>query len=215
VSCLLTNLLLAVLVLSAGCGSVRSRIFKPFRGAGLACSLRPPEDMGSDLFLRQRVRAEFAENDRSFDAVLQKKGNILRVVFLAPVAGKAFVIEQRGREVEVISDLGLDLPFPPCRILVDIERTFFPYLSADAVPTGDARRTVAETPGRVVEVWKAGILQERLFYAARDSGHLEMRITYRFKPSTVAVPARVTIEARNPPYRLTVDTLAAEDLRPR
>src|SRR5689334_10629823 len=110
------------------------------RAVALACALiaacgGPPGDPGTldphvgrgvDVMYRQRLTFLQGDEARSFDVVLQLRGDVLTVVALTPFGGRAFSIEQRGSEVTVESASERDLPVPPRRILVDVHRVMLP-----------------------------------------------------------------------------------------
>ena len=86
-----------------------------------------------------------SEGHNTFIAVLQKQGDRLTLVGLAPHGGRGFLLEQIGQEVRFEKFIPVQLRFPPRFILHDIHRTWFP--AAD--PDEDVR--VERENGRILE----------------------------------------------------------------
>ncbi len=97
--------------------------------------LRPPAALGGDWFFRQRVTIRWRQGtddyERSFDAVLQKQGPTLELIALSPMGQPGFIITQVGTEVTMKARAEVALPFPPRFILLDVQRTFFDWLSVE------------------------------------------------------------------------------------
>lgn len=121
--------LVGLLVLaSSGCRSA------PALPRAASVRIRPPADRPGDFQWRQTVAVRYGEEDpRSFDAVLEKTGNELRLVGITPLGTVTFLAEARDTTVRFENRTGRALPFDGSHILLDVQRVFFPWLDGPFV----------------------------------------------------------------------------------
>lgn len=101
-----------------------------------ATHLLPIQSWPVDLGLRQRVRIQWGETPAQaarFDAVLEKKGPVLLLVGLDPLARPGFVLRAEADSIAVSNRSGRALPFEPAHMLADVQRVFYPW-DTKAVP---------------------------------------------------------------------------------
>ncbi len=162
--------------------------------------LAPPSSLGGDFAMEQEVTMTHAQGENVFRAVLQKQGDELVLVGLAPHGGRAFVLTQRGTEVSFESFMPRELPFPPEYILHDIHRAWFK----------DAPGESAEMDGeRVTETIEGDRVTERRY--ERLDGQPEGAIVVSYEggmvpgaPVTEAPPERVVLDNQWFGYRATI-----------
>lgn len=146
-------------------------------GRGYPGHIVPAGEITSDFTAQQQVSGRYREQTFRFRVVLQKRGDVLKVVGLTPFNTKAFLLEQRGVEVTFRPYLEERPPFPPRYILQDIHRTFFFGLPGGPLADGEHR---GEREGeQITERWAGGALQERRF--ARLSGDPPGEIGVRYE----------------------------------
>ena len=80
------------------------------------------EALLGDFLWRERVRYRAEDVEASFEFVVQKHGNTLIVVGLNEFGAKAFVVTQRGLEIDARSLLGPVEIVPPRTALHDLHR---------------------------------------------------------------------------------------------
>ena len=162
--------------------------------------LRPVAALGADVLCRQRVTATWGGESRSFDAVLQTRGETLTLLGLSPLGQVGFVLTLHDGEVSFENRTEMELPFPPRFILLDVQRVFYPWLEPGVLE--------GEVDGeRVVERRRDGALLERTF--TRLDGAPAGAIVVRLEghaPGRVA-PARAELENGWFGYRLSVETV--------
>jgi hypothetical protein len=142
---------------AAGCGGRSHSTPAEYPG-----HLRPPSEVAVSFMLRQHLRARYDGKESSFDAVLQKRGDELVLLGLAPYGGRAFVLTQRGEHYEAEKFVPVRLPFPPRHILNDIHRVFLRGTAlGQRLP--DGTHSFEEHGERVVERWEGGRLRVRTF----------------------------------------------------
>lgn len=138
--------------------------------------LRATSDLGPDFTLRQEIAITFGDREARFEAVLEKRGDLLLLLALSPFGSRAFAIEQRGTSVELTRFVDEELPFPPRWVLLDVHRTLFLGLGAGPRPDG---WTEEERAGeRVRERWSGGRLLERTFDRLDGEPEGRIRIEY-------------------------------------
>lgn len=176
--------------------------------------LQPAGALATDILWQQRVTATWSTGERGFDAAIQKQGNVLTVLGLSQVGAPGFAILLRNTTIELKNDTGQDLPFPPRFILLDVQRTFYPWLPGAPPDDGTREGTVGEE--RVVETWRAGRLIERRF--ARLAGEPQGTITITYDWGDAAAdrvaPPKTTLDNGWFGYRLVVDTHVESRLPP-
>ena len=108
----------------------------PRGGAPAAPELTVSTDaMGRPFMVRQRVAVDYRGRSESFEAVVQFDGTTLTILGLTPFGSRAFVLHQRGLELELESTPGIELPFDPRWLVADVHAVFF-------VRDSDATRTL-------------------------------------------------------------------------
>lgn len=164
--------------------------------------LAAPSTLGGDFAMEQEVTMTHAQGENSFRAVLQKQGDELVLVGLAPHGGRAFVLTQRGTEVSFESFMPRELPFPPEYILHDIHRAWFKDAPGEGGELDGERVTERVHDGRVLER-----RYERL--DGRPEGAIV--VTYEGgmapgAPVSAAPPERVVLDNQWFGYRATITT---------
>ena len=148
-----------------------------FAGASTACgSASPPSatardypttliDPGAtpgDWALDHEVTIVHPEGESSFRAVLEKRGDALTLVVLAPHGARAFALTQTGQRVSFTPFVDLPMPFPPEYIMYDVNRLWL-WPSSSPPSGGDGTRTAVRNGERVHERWSGGVIRERRF----------------------------------------------------
>lgn len=144
-------------------------------GCATAPSSAPPEPqvlvstdaLTRPFMARQRVVASHAGRQTAFEAVLQFDGSELLLLALTPLGTKAFVLRQRGVEVEFEAFVDDPLPFDPRYILEDVHRTYF--VGLPGAPLGDGWHEARRGEEILRERWAARRLHERRFEPCRGS----------------------------------------------
>ena len=173
--------------------------------------LGPPEELTQDFVWRQKIYARWGERAHSFEAVLQKKGDTLRLIGLTPYGAKAFVMEQRGCAISRFqSFLPEELPFPPRFILNDVHRAFL--LNAQLPPRADGDHHFSWAGESVKESWSQGRLMVRVY--SRDDGRPPGEILVRYHGGIVGLqpPAKITYANGWFGYVLEIETLVQQAL---
>ena len=192
----------ALLLLAAACGGNSPQ---PDNGEvePYPTVLAPPSTFGGDFAMEQDVTMTHAEGENTFRAVLQKQGNELVLVGLAPHGGRAFVLTQRGTEVTFENFMPRELPFPAEYILHDIHRAWFK----------DAPGEGGEMEGeRVTEQVADGRVTERRYERLDGQPEGAIVVTYEGPgmapgaPITEAPPERVVLDNQWFGYRATIET---------
>lgn len=168
----------------------------------LACGPRGPQQMpdaerpdlvldtseiADSFLLHHEVLARFGDDELVFEAVLQKKDDVLTLVALTPQGGRAYMVQQRGKTVTAEQYIEARMPFPPWRLLTDVHRCYFRGSSS---PLGDGTRELADRGEVVEEVWKRGRIVRRRYrngseivaeveYLGPGQRLLERRVVYR------------------------------------
>lgn len=187
-------LALALLTLTA-CGPAPKRPDgpPPHPGPLLAADAWPAQVM-----LRQRVTAIWPQGTRGFDAALQRQGDELLLIGLAPFGPPGFVIRHGPGGVEVTNNTGEALPFDPRFMLADVQKAFYPW-PADAAALG------FEITRRVVD----GRLAERVFSPA--DGAPPIRVEYG-EAQIDGYPRAVELRNDRFGYRLRIETVEVQPL---
>jgi len=200
------SVLFAALALGAACHSAPQRVLTDADYPG---ELLPPAALGADLLWQQRVTASWGDSEqRGFDAAVQKQGETLTVIGLSPLGQQGFVLVQRGKDVSFENHTDLHLPFPPRFVLLDVQRAFFPWLSAGAAADGE--RTVVVGGEQIVEVRAGGRLVERRFTRldGKPAGAIVVRYEWAPDDAGRVAPKRAVLDNGWFGYRMTVDTHA-------
>jgi hypothetical protein len=177
-------------------------------------TLQPAGALATDMLLQQRVTATWGEDgQRGFDAAIQKQGDTLTVIGLSPVGSVGFSMVLHGTVVELENDTDQDLPFPPRFILLDVQRTFYPWLGpgpSDGTREGDVFGE------HVHETWSRGRLVERTFERLDGQPKGVITITYDWTdaPADRLAPRHTVLHNGWFGYRLAIDTHAESRLPP-
>lgn len=200
---------LSVTCCLAACGTTPRRVVD----ADYPGVLRAPGALGTDVLWQQRVTACWGDGEqRGFDAAIQAQGEVLTVLGLSPVGAVGFVIRWNGHEVTFQNDSGMDMPFSPRFVLLDVQRVFLPWLPTAAVADGE--RSGVVDGERVTETWAGGRLQTRRFERLDAVPAGAITVAYRWGDGVELAP--VFAELRNDwfGYRMLVDTFREVRLPP-
>lgn len=177
--------------------------------------LHAPSDYAADFAIDQRVTAGFQEEEQSFRAVIEKRGDSLVMVALGPTGGRAFVLAQHGREVTFESHLPRELPFPPEYMLLDVHRAWL--VALPGAPLADGTHTAEIDGEEVTEVWADARVQTRTFRRLDDTPPGLLTITFEggLDPRVdQPAPTRVVLDNGWFGYRLVLDQLTRHVLPP-
>ena len=174
-------------------------------------ALTSPSSHPGSFLRRQKLTAHYGDQTQSFEAVLQKKGDVLTLIGLTPFGTRAFVLEQNGLEVKFTSYIG-DIPFPPRYILQDIERVYFDGLTADVATLADGEHVAERDGERIREVWRGGRLQQRDFTRLANDPPGVMSIVYQGGMADGTSPPEIDIDNAWVGYRLSIVTLSEQRL---
>jgi hypothetical protein len=164
--------MLAVGLVLTGCGGGSAGEVPAYPG-----HLRLPAEVPVDFMLRQHLVARYGDEESAFDLVLQKRGDELVLLGLAPYGGRAFALTQRGDTFEAEKFVPMRLPFPARHILNDIHRVLFRGSGLGAQrPDGD--HMLEEHGERVEERWQDGQLVTRTYTRLDGEPAGRIRITY-------------------------------------
>ena len=204
----------AVLLLAAGCAS-RERRPPVLHEADYPGLIRSSSVLPDDVLWRQRVTATWGEEGgRSFDAALQKQGDVLTLIGFTPLGSAGFVLVVRGERFEFENRTDDELPIPPRFMLLDAQRVFFPWLALPGGALDDGEHEGLIAGERVVERWQDGRLMERRF--TRTDGQPPGEITIRYaweRPGWIG-PTRATVDNSWFGYGLVIETLEETRLAP-
>lgn len=173
---------------------------------GPKIALRAPGSVAADFVLRQRVTVQYGESKpRSFDAVLEKKGDRLALLGLTPINTVTFLAELVGDKVRFDNRTGRELPFDARPILLDVQRVYFPWLDGPAAEGAREGQVGAE---RVTERLEDGRIAKRTF-ALADGPSVQVDFE---PPAAVARPSKGTVTLVNPRYgyRLVIETMSVD-----
>lgn len=191
----------------------------PWQGREAPGVLRPATALPFDVLWHQRVTAHWGdEQHRGFDAAVQKLGDTLTVLGFAPTGAVGFTILEQGTEVELRNQSGQPMPFPPRYVLLDVQRTFYPWLpEATACDPADPTTREGIVDGeRIRETFRDGRLVERTF-ARLDgdpAGVVRVRYDWTADDAGRLAPHHIELDSEWFGYRLTIDTHAEERLEP-
>jgi len=210
-------LLLLSSALAAGCAPPNVTTATPEQlASAYPTVLQSPATLGPDFMMEQEVTMTHAEGQNTFRAILQKRGDELMLLGLAPHGGRAFVLTQRGNEITFESFMPEELPFPPRYILHDIHRTWF-QSAGDATPDADGWREVERDGERIREHSGPAGVTERHFTRLDATPAGEIVVRYgaglaQGAPNTARPPSETTFENGWFGYTGTVRTLSWEAL---
>ncbi|MDQ3031992.1 MAG: DUF3261 domain-containing protein [Myxococcota bacterium] len=178
--------------------------------------LRAPISYPTDLAIDHQITAIHAEGSDTFRALLEKSGDTLVMVGLAPHGARAFTLTQEGDDVRFESQIPRDLPFPAHFMLIDVHRTWLIGL-IEPLPDGVHESTldIGETTETMVDTWADGRLMERTFRRPAADGEGVIRITYEGglapDPSAPA-PSRIELDNGWFGYRLVMENITRAPL---
>lgn len=192
-----------LLLLAAACGGGQTPQPENGEVEPYPTVLAPPSTFGGDFAMEQDVTMAHAQGEEHFRAVLQKQGDELVLVGLAPHGGRAFVLTQRGTEVTFENFMPRELPFPARYVLHDIHRAWFKDAPGEGGEMDGERVTETVVDGRVTER-----RYERL------DGQPEGAIVVDYgdegiapeAPVTAAPPSRIVLDNQWFGYRATIVT---------
>ncbi len=197
---------IVVLIFCVSCAAARS---PPTLMVDYPGELTSPSDHPGAFVRRQQITARYGNEVRSFEAVLQKQDDTLTLIGLLPF-GKAFVLEQRGREVSFQSFLPRDPPFPPRFVLQDIHRTYFGGIGDGVLSDGE--HAIDRNGEHLREVWSGGRLLERHFARLDGQPPGEIVIRYDGGMAPGLSPKRLVLDNGWFAYQLTIETVSEEPL---
>ncbi|MCK5942950.1 MAG: DUF3261 domain-containing protein [Planctomycetes bacterium] len=171
-------------------------------------TLQRPETLDVQAVWQQRVTAAWQvpgeeARERGFDTAVQRRGDRLTVIGLSPMGSIGFSIEQGPDGVTVANNIPEQLVIPPRFILLDVQRTFYPWFDA---PLHDGERVTERDDERILERWRDGRLVERRFERLDGARDGVIRISYQWDRDGWAVPTRAVLDNGWFGYRLTIET---------
>jgi hypothetical protein len=189
----------AVLVagIAGGCGASQPT---PPRDPG---RLHLPSALGADFFTQQHIDARWQNRKGGFDAVLQKRADTLKLLILTPFGSRAFLLEQRGKNVRFQSFIPQQLPFPPRYILLDVQRVF---LDRGKAPRPDGRHMIVDGSEQRIETWRGGRLLRRRFRRTGSDDAIDIEYVGGMKGGTP--PTEVRLDNGWFGYSLKIRSLA-------
>ncbi len=176
--------------------------------------LHAPSELGGDFTLDHRISITWQGRTESFRGVMEKRGDTLTLVGLAPHGGRGFVLRQEGLEVAFESQLPEALPFPPEHILMTLHRAWLLGIGVEALPDGEHRLT--RDGEEIVETWSGGLLTERSFRVLDGTPAGTFSITYEggLDPAHASAPSRVIVRDGWIGYELVADAITLVPLSP-
>lgn len=175
-------------------------------------ALRPVTLLAGDFQWRQRVTARWPGGTRSFEAVLAKETDTLRLIGLGPMGRVGFVLLQRdGQPMEFENHANLSVPFDPKNILLDVQRVYYPWFVNSPGEDGVRQRSIGEEV--VFERWKGGKLLERRFRPSRAADDAQdISVSYHYDSPPDHVASRAVLNNSRQNYELEIQTFSRQDL---
>lgn len=183
--------------------------------------LHAPSDYASDFAIDQRVtvtyrdQARGVDEEQSFRAVIEKRGDALVMVAIGPTGGRAFVLAQHGTEVTFESHLPRELPFPPEYMLFDVHRAWL--VALPGAPLADGSHSAVIDGEEVTEIWADARVWTRTFHRVDQTPPGLLTITFEggLDPRVdQPAPTRVVLDNGWFGYELTLDQLTRSVLLP-
>ena len=169
--------------------------------------LRAVENFATEGLWRQHINVGWDGSDpHGFDAVLQRRGSALTVLGLSSTGSTGFAFVLSDGEIEVTNHTGDELPIPPRFILLDVQRSFYPWLPASNAFGIDGRYEGEVGGEYVTEIRKDGRLHERVFRRLEGDPGGEIRVRYTWGRDGWSVPSVVELENGWFGYRLRIET---------
>lgn len=167
--------------------------------------LRPPSELGSDFQWRQQVTAKWPSGTRGFDAVLSKEGDELVLVGLGPMDTPGFVLTVKpSGKLTVANHTQQPIPFDPKFVLLDVQRTFYPWFPS---PLEDGQRSVTTDDEIVTESWSNGNLDRRVFTRVTGEPAGALVVSYTGWSPGNRAPRRAVLQNGWFGYTLTIETV--------
>lgn len=162
--------------------------------------VRSAAEVQGDFQWQQTVTVEYrGAEPRSFDAVLAKEGEVLKLLGITPLGTVLFQAEAVGTEVSFDNHTGQSLPFDGTHILRDVQRAFFPWVEGPFDEAGVRSARWGDT--LVTERQGDGFVAERVFESPDE------RMVVRFDAPVGEGPSpRVVLDNVRTGYRLEVET---------
>lgn len=163
--CVATRLAVVVVCAVAFLGCPRVQVEDdgaPALGPG---SLLPADAIPYDFAWQQVVTIAWDGRDESFDAVLQKRGDVVELIGLGPMGRPAFVITHGADGVLMENLAGRELPFEPAYMIADVQKVSYPW-GEPVVDGSTETRTLDVAEFTVEETWTDGHLTARTFARA-------------------------------------------------
>ena len=170
-------------------------------------TLLPPTALPANVLWQQRITAHWGEDgQRGFDAAVQRNGDTLTVLGLSPMGSVGFAMILRGTTIELQNTSDQELPFPPRFIVLDVQRTFYPWL--EPAIGSDGARTGTIGGEKVQELWRGGRLLQRRFTRLDGGPAGAITITYDWRDTDTGhlAPRHTLLDNGWFGYSLTVDT---------
>lgn len=175
-------------------------------------TLLDPTQLATEAVWQQRVTATWQPpgqqpQERGFDAALQRQGGTLTVIGLSPLGTVGFSIQQTKNGIDVVNNIEDQLVIPPRFILLDVQRTFFPWTCPEwrAQPE-DGTRTGRLADEEITETWQGGRLRQRTFRRLDEQPAGMITVTYEWQKPDWAVPSRAVLDNAWFGYQLTITT---------
>lgn len=179
---------------------------------GYPGTLLPVTAVKHDFQWRQHVTARWRDGTHSFDAVLAKDGDSLRLLGLGPMGTPGFVLTLTQGRVTFENRSPEHFEFEPRHVMLDVQRTFYPWFSAP--PPLDGVREQHLAGEHIVERWRAGKLMQRRFERDDQQPPGTIVVDYSNWGDDNAAPGRAVLNNGWFGYSLTVDTLEQQRLSP-
>jgi hypothetical protein len=203
----------------SGCASIDSRhdpsnqTVESFTDTRVDASafLLPAGEWAQNLLLNQRVTVRWTGEEERFEAVLQKKDDVLLLVGLGPINSVGFSLSLNHQSVEFRNRTGRELPFEPARILADVQRCFYPWIDTEG-DCADCEREGRRDGVRIQEEIVAGRVMGRVFTIVDQPEVGEIRVDYEGWSDDLPVPKVVRLRNGWFGYELLIETSRAESL---
>ena len=184
-----------------------------------------PEEIPGTFLVRQKLSGVFGGHYQSFEAALQKTEDTLTVIGLTPFGTKAFVLVQKGREIQFKNYLpkGRSVPLKPEYLLADIHHAFFlPAALGEEAGGGWRRLTghggelVREEQRRPPSAGESGRrVDRRTFAHSAEEGARRVTIEYEGELVGGVFPAVAKLDNGYYEYALRIETVSYEELDPK
>lgn len=182
----------------------------------LSAALMTPKQL-PELFWRQRLSIDYAEEHFSLDVVLQNDEETFQVLALGPANTRLFLVSQEGKEVKLKRFVEREIPLDPALLLLDIQRALF-WFPEDASVSADGQALIRGFCARD-QLDASGIRERRIADLpapcppSRPSEEgLLIRYSPPFQPGSA--PAQVILSHRQRDYTITVTHIETGELSP-